>query len=591
MRRVSAVVGILALGATLPALADNHTPTTVVTVDQDSFSTTPLSSADWSQTYDAERSAGVAEMVAGPRTPAMGSGSLRLTATATDQLTTVTAKGFSSLKLGAITGASYSTYVDEDSQDGPSQISLKIGMPDTTIVYEPYIAYGNAPASVQGTWQKWDTLAGGNGKGWWLTRNHSVCGQAAPCSFDEIKAELGADTNLVDVKVGIGSGLSNFDGNVDDIDLTIGGWRTRFNFESNKAGDDVVTRVDENSTGGWTTEGEAGTGATDPADNAYSVTYVEGPGLPGQSGLGAVQLKHGGTGAYSAIVQNYAEGQLDATQQYLGSLDNVYLQTYRTSGNEYPGMRFEVRLPDPQTQFAFTTIYSGAVGGSGAINKTDAIHGATTADSNDWYVSRSIAGLTAGTPYTWAQIMRSALNDAVIMKAMVAAGRSGGPAVFTGGVDLLRFEYRDGSSETWDFEKAGVFATTTTTEAPTTTIDPNAPTTTTVARDVYGPQTAFTTEDLTTFLPGEEVKLEGTAFDAMSGVDKIGVEFVDPMGLLTVGYFGTCTGCAAGPNNSVTWSVIPTEPLLPGVYTATAYGHDKAGNVGVSNPITIIIAG
>jgi hypothetical protein len=188
--------------------------------------------------------------------------------------------------------------------------------------------------------------------------------------------------------------------------------------------------------------------------------------------------------------------------------------------------------------------------------------------------------------------MRSGLQDSVITKAMVAAGRNGSTSVFTGGVDLLRFEYRDGSSKTWDFEKAGAYPTTTAPPSTTsTTADPNTTTTTAAPQDLYGPQVAFTTKNLATFLPGDEVKLEGTAFDAMSGVDKVGVEFVDPLGVFTVGYFGTCSGCAAGPNNSATWTVIPSEPLVPGTYEVTAYAHDKAGNVGASNPITIIVAG
>lgn len=587
VRRVFAAAGILLVGATLPAFAAPSNTYTVV-VDQDSFDGSGLGQGDWNVTTDPSRKAGQAELVAGPLAPPKGSGSLRLSTIGADEQTTVTGKGFDDLKLASLTELSYSTFVDPDSNPGVADISVKIGLSDTTLVFEPYMGYGNALAGQRGAWRSWDTV-NAPAAGWWTTRNYTTCTQAAPCSFSDIKALVDPNNTkfLVDMKLAIGSGIANFDGNVDALTAVFNDFEVIFDFESNAAGDDTVTRVDDATPRGWTFEGT----------NATS-SFVAGPGFAGQSGLGSAALEHSGAGGFSSIVQSYFEGQGDVTQAYLGDLDNIELKTYRLSAStkgDYPSMRFEVRVPDPTTQFAFTSIVNMPTPMTNdAIDTVNAIRPANgTADTASWWLTRPVAGLEAQTAYTWAQLMRTDLADAVILKALVAAGSSTGLGEFKGGVDTLRFDFRDGSSQLWDFEKGGLYPTTTTTaapttttEAPTTTSSTIAPTTTTTAPAGALPYVKITTPNLSIMPDG--VTIEGTVRDPDSAVASVGVVFRPRIGS-SYGQFAVCTGCEVA-DNAGTWTLeVPEGKLLPGTYELRAYGADVNGNVGMSDPITIVV--
>lgn len=587
VRRVIAAAGILLVGATLPAFAAPSNTYTVV-VDQDSFDGSGLGQADWNVTTDPSRKSGQAELVAGPLTPPKGSGSLRISTVGADEQTTVTGSGFEDLSLASLTELTYSTFVDPDSNPGVADISVKIGLSDTTLVFEPYMGYGNALAGQRGAWRTWDTV-NAPAAGWWATRNYTTCTQAAPCSFSAIKALVDPNNTkfLVDMKLAIGSGIANFDGNVDALTAVFNDFEVIFDFESNAGGDDTVTRVDENTPEGWTFEGTNATSG-----------FAAGPGFAGQTGLGSAGLSHAGAGGFSSIAQSYFEGQGDVTQAYLGDLDNIELKTYRLSTStkgDYPSMRFEVRVPDPTTQFEFTSIVnSPSPITTGNIDTVNAIRPANgSADTASWYLTRDVAGLQADTAYTWAQLMRTDLADAVITKALVAAGSSSGTGEFHGGVDALRFDFRDGSSQLWDFEKGGLYPTTTTTEAPTTTTEAPtttsstiAPTTTTTAPVGALPYMTITTPNLSVFPDG--VTIDGTVRDPDSTVASVGVVFTDQFGS-EYGQFAVCTGCDA-VDNAGTWTLeVDEEALLPGIYELRAYGTDVNGNVGMSSPITIVV--
>ena len=587
VRRVIAAAGIVLVGATLPAFAAPSNTYTVV-VDQDSFDGSGLGQADWNLTADPSRKSGQAELVAGPLTPPKGSGSLRLSTIGADELTTVTGSGFDDLSLASLTELKYSTFVDPDSNAGVADISVKIGLSDTTLVFEPYMGYGNALAGQRGAWRTWDTV-NAPAAGWWTTRNYTSCTQAAPCSFSAIKALVDPNNTkfLVDMKLAIGSGIANFDGNVDALTAVFNDFEVIFDFESNAAGDDTVTRVDDDSTEGWTFEGTNATSG-----------FVAGPGFAGQSGLGSAALEHSGPTGFSSIAQSYFEGQGDLTQAYLGDLDNIELKTYRLSTstkNDYPSMRFEVRVPDPTTQFEFTSIVNNpSPATTGNIDTVNAIRPANgTADTASWWLTRSVAGLQANTNYTWAQLMRTDLADAVILKALVAAGTSSGAGDFKGGVDALRFDFRDGSSQLWDFEKGGLFPTTTTTEAPTTTTEAPTTTSTTIATTTTTaapagalPYVKITTPNLSVMPDG--VTIEGTVRDPDSTVASIGVLFRPRIGS-SYGEFAVCTGCGS-VDTLGTWTLEVEEgALLPGTYELRAYGTDAEGNVGMSDPITIVV--
>lgn len=464
---LAAALAIGVAGLASPAIGHpggpSDPPHEDVIVDQASFD--QITGEGWRLTPDQDPRVptGTAELAAGPLTPVSGSGSLRLHNTDAGQLTTVAnSSDVTGALLNSVTQASYATFVDEDSAAGPAEISLKFGVEGTTLVFEPYYAY-NALALQHGVWHEWD--AAGAPTGWWDTKGLTSCSMSAPCSFAQLKSQLDptGTVTLNDVRVAIGRGMANFDGNVDFVQLTIDSQTTRWDFESNAVDNDVVTRVDESNAGGWTIDGSKGS-----ASNGYYAVQTAG-GPAGATGGASMAMLHQGAGSYASLVQDY-EAKRDLTQRYLGKLDNIEADTYKLSSStngDYPTVRFEVRLADPTTQFAFTSIvHEPASTSLDAIDRVKAIHDpAHTQDSKTWRVTSDIAGLTKWTPYTWAELMRTPLRDAVILKARVMSGTAGGGA-FSGGVDVLKLSYRDGSSQTWDFQKRGFPVPTTIPAAP-----------------------------------------------------------------------------------------------------------------------------
>lgn len=454
--RFIGAASVAALGLASPALGHpgepgDPTPPVEVVIDQSNFD--DITGDGWGLSPDFQVPSGTAELAAGPFTPPSGTGSLRLFNTDSGQLTTVAnSSDFEGTLLSSVSKASYATFVDADSTAGPTQISLKFGVEGTTLVFEPYYA-DNTRALQRGVWNTWD--AAGASTGWWDTQGLTSCTMAAPCSFTQMKNAIDPEgtVTLNDVRLAVGRGPSHFDGNVDALSLKVGAVVTHYDFESNAADDDVVTRVDETNAGGWSVDGNKGT-----ASNGFFDARPAG-GPSGASGGASMSLLHQGAGSYVSVLQDY-EADGDLTQRYLGKLDNIEADTYKlsTSTNtaDYPTVRFEVRLADPTTQFAFTSIiHEPAATSIDTIDHVKAIHDpANTVDSRTWRVSKDIAGLTQWTYYTWSELMRTPLRDAVILKTRVMSGAAGGGA-FSGGVDVLRLSFRDGSSQTWDFQKVG----------------------------------------------------------------------------------------------------------------------------------------
>lgn len=578
----AAAVGALALAS--PALGHpgepGDPPHDDVVVDQSSFGS--ISGDGWRLTPDFQVPSGTAELAAGPLTPPSGTGSLRLHNTDAGQLTTVAnSSDFDGVALSSVTEASYASFVDEDSVAGSTQISLKFGIDGTTIVFEPYYAQ-NSLAMQRGVWHTWNAAAAPTG--WWDTKGLTSCSMSAPCSFTQLKSQLDPAATLNDVRLAVGRGPSHFDGNVDYLQLKVGQQVTRYDFESNAVGDDVVTRVDETNNGGWSVDGNKGT----ESNGFFAARPAGGP--VGATGGASMSLLHQGAGSYVSVVQDY-EADGDLTQRYLGKLDNIEADTYKlstsTNAADYPTVRFEVRLADPTTQFAFTSIiHEPSATTIDAIDQVKAIRDpGSTQDSRTWRVSRDIAGLTEWTYYTWAELMSTPLRDAVILKARVMSGTAGGGA-FSGGVDVLRLSFRDGSSQTWDFQKVGF---------PQPAAAPSAPTDLTAAAALNSTNVTLgwtdtsTTEDgfllerstSSTFLPAASVVSITLPANATTHVDT---------GLTanTTYYYRVAAGNGAGlsPYSNTASATTIANPPAPDTTSPTVEISTQSGIILPFDPLT-----
>jgi hypothetical protein len=183
-----------------------------------------------------------AQMVTGPSTPPLGTGSAQL-ATAPGQGDTsaqITTDGFDGMALSSLTALSYSTYdtVNNGQQFPYLKISLNNG--DALFFEPPYQtpSTGNPALPDQGatalnTWQTWDALDGG----WWDNNGVFNPGTSEPGSdgVDSIANYLALDPSVtitgISLRVGYASASDDFNGYVDDV--TING--TTYDFEPGSA--------------------------------------------------------------------------------------------------------------------------------------------------------------------------------------------------------------------------------------------------------------------------------------------------------------------------------------------------------------------
>ena len=205
------------------------------------------------------------EMVSGPATPPVGSGSARLKLVSSNDrpsLGTLLAQ-LAGKKFADITTLTYSTY--KTTPTAPSDVlAIALQFPvdnDVTdgdfafrgrLVFEPYHEPSLGPV-VAGVWQTWNTLSGK----WWLSSAGnptrfplSVCSQSAPCTRAELLGYY-PDIGILDIPsapntiLKAGSGWTNFDGNTDALQVGIAGTTTTYNFELGP------TNKDECKNGGW----------------------------------------------------------------------------------------------------------------------------------------------------------------------------------------------------------------------------------------------------------------------------------------------------------------------------------------------------
>jgi hypothetical protein len=187
------------------------------------------------------------ELVAGPLSPPLGSGGVRLGpltdagATAAGHSVIATNEFFGT-KLTDITALSYSTY-----QPGPTlavalQFDVRYRTTDLAyggrLVFEPY---QNGTVSVGAGWQSWSPLSGT----WWASKTTSAgtggvqivalpsgnCAQATPCSWAQITAAFPDAVIYGRFLLKAGSNWNGFDGNADALTIGVSGTNATFDFE------------------------------------------------------------------------------------------------------------------------------------------------------------------------------------------------------------------------------------------------------------------------------------------------------------------------------------------------------------------------
>jgi hypothetical protein len=153
-----------------------------------------LAGGDW---YTADtRGTGNGQFENGPATPPLGAGSFELTTPDGDAKVQLFTDVYDGVELATIDGIGYSTYLDVPTPPGVAMAALNLrvdtdnnGSPDAYMVYEPYQDLGN-PAIQGDTWQDWDAYRGGAAK-WWLNTGGGIgCGQATPCTWSHIVANI-----------------------------------------------------------------------------------------------------------------------------------------------------------------------------------------------------------------------------------------------------------------------------------------------------------------------------------------------------------------------------------------------------------------
>jgi hypothetical protein len=197
------------------------------------------------------RPPGTFNFVAGPATPPLGRGSLHTVTPDGTAKVNLSNFDYNGTLLSAVDQMEYSTYrtAGTDQQAPSYQLSVR-GVANatgfTTLVFEP-VYNTSQGAVVNGSWQDWDALDGGNAR-WWSTRD--IPGQCAfTCyrSWDDIVAD-NPGAYVEAVVINQGSGNPGLDANVDALTFGASGNATTWNFEPLTG---PPTSKDQCKDGGW----------------------------------------------------------------------------------------------------------------------------------------------------------------------------------------------------------------------------------------------------------------------------------------------------------------------------------------------------
>lgn len=255
---------ILALGLTLTALVTLAVPTPLAFADT-TVTVTPSAMNGW-WFYDDGNPGGIGNLVTGPGTPPLGTGSVQLATPLATARENITTQNFAGTRFSNITNLQYSTY--RSSVDGGNNLAITLqfdtdyDLNDTTttwqgrVVFEPYMT---SPGGVpQNTWQSWTPMTGN----WWMSSaspivNNAVttqhCPQATPCSWTQLKAyypNAGIRRTNGWVHLKAGGPSAGFDGNADALTIGVSGNNTTYDFEPGTTGLAFVNDVSYVGVGG-----------------------------------------------------------------------------------------------------------------------------------------------------------------------------------------------------------------------------------------------------------------------------------------------------------------------------------------------------
>jgi hypothetical protein len=196
----------------------------------------------------------VGQMVTGPGTPPLGTGSaeLKTGAGGGDGSEQITTDNFDGDSLSSLTALGYSTYDVTNNGDQFPYLKISFTSPegDDAIFFEPPYqtpssgnpALPNQGATQMNTWQTWDVLDGG----FW--DDNGVL--SSPGTFEDandlgvqplstfLSAYAGATITGVSLRVGYASPSDNFEGYMDNFTIGVNGATTNYDFDPNPA---VVT--------------------------------------------------------------------------------------------------------------------------------------------------------------------------------------------------------------------------------------------------------------------------------------------------------------------------------------------------------------
>ncbi len=307
---------------------------------------TPSNMQGWGFVDD-NGNGGTGQMVSGPASPPLGSGSAELSVDDTTQGYALATAAYAGTPLADISDLGYSSY-----QPGPTlaialQFDVKYRTSDTSydgrLVYEPY---QNGHVTVGSGWQSWSPLDGI----WWASHTgptngtNGLCPISAPCDWSTILSDFPDATISGGVLFKAGSGWSSFDGNVDAFTIGVNGTDTTYDFE-------------------------ASAGPTGMATFGFVSKYKKGASTP--TGNTVFKFKAAGlsfsSDSYDWLVINHAG--TNAQFKGTGSLNGApgYQFMVWATDNGSTGDLFRIRINDPSGNTVYDNGVKQEIGGGSII--------------------------------------------------------------------------------------------------------------------------------------------------------------------------------------------------------------------------------